>query len=103
MRVESHGGMILTGENQSTWRRTCLNATLYTTNPTWIEPGLCSEWCGLVKSYINGGVLMGQTVSHFSFPGFIHSVIYGVCVFFTTTLLHSGKVTLAVYEMKLRG
>jgi hypothetical protein len=30
---------ILTGENQSTQRKTCLDATLSTTNPTCIDPG----------------------------------------------------------------
>jgi hypothetical protein len=31
--------MNLTGENRSTRRKTCPNATLSTTNPTWIDPG----------------------------------------------------------------
>jgi hypothetical protein len=31
--MESHGGMILTGENRRT-----PSATLYTTNPTWTDP-----------------------------------------------------------------
>jgi hypothetical protein len=39
MSLESDGGMILTGENRRTWRKTCPSATLYTTNPTWIDPG----------------------------------------------------------------
>jgi hypothetical protein len=39
MGMESHGGMILTGENRGTRRQTCPSATLSTTNPTWIEPG----------------------------------------------------------------
>jgi hypothetical protein len=33
------GGMILTGENWRTRRKTCPSATLSTTNPTWIDPG----------------------------------------------------------------
>jgi hypothetical protein len=39
MSVESDGGMILTGENRGTRRKTCPSATLSTTNPTWIDPG----------------------------------------------------------------
>jgi hypothetical protein len=39
MRVESHDGMILTGENWRTWRKTCPSATLFTTNPIWPDPG----------------------------------------------------------------
>jgi hypothetical protein len=35
----STGGIILTGENQSTRRKTCHSATLSTTNPIWTEPG----------------------------------------------------------------
>jgi len=42
----STGGMILTGENRSTRKKTCLRATLSTTNLTWTEleskPGLRS-------------------------------------------------------------
>jgi hypothetical protein len=37
---ESHGGMILTGENRRTLRKTCPSATLSATNPTCIDPGL---------------------------------------------------------------
>jgi hypothetical protein len=40
MSLESDGGMILTGENRITRRETCPNATLSTTNPTWIDPGV---------------------------------------------------------------
>jgi hypothetical protein len=39
MSLESDGGMILTGENRRTLRKTCPSATLSTTNPTWIDPG----------------------------------------------------------------
>jgi hypothetical protein len=39
MSLESEGGMILTGENRRTRRKTCPSATLSTTNPTWIVPG----------------------------------------------------------------
>jgi hypothetical protein len=31
--------MKLTGENQSTLRKSCHSATLSTTNPTWTDPG----------------------------------------------------------------
>jgi hypothetical protein len=36
--MESHGGMILTGENRRTRRKACPTATLSTTNPTWFDP-----------------------------------------------------------------
>jgi hypothetical protein len=39
MSMESHGGIILTGESQITRRKTCHNATLSTINPTWTDPG----------------------------------------------------------------
>jgi hypothetical protein len=39
MSLESDGGMISTGENRRTWRKTCPSATLSTTNPTWIDLG----------------------------------------------------------------
>jgi hypothetical protein len=39
MSVENDGGMTLTGENRRTRRKTCPSATLYTTNPIWIDPG----------------------------------------------------------------
>jgi hypothetical protein len=37
--MESDGGMILTGENRRTRRKTCPSATLSTINPTQIDPG----------------------------------------------------------------
>jgi hypothetical protein len=40
MSLESDGGMILTGGNQRTRRKTCPSATLSTTDPTWIDPGV---------------------------------------------------------------
>jgi hypothetical protein len=39
MKVESHGGMILTWENQRAQRKICPSATLSTTNPTWTDLG----------------------------------------------------------------
>jgi hypothetical protein len=36
--VESHIGMMLTGENRWTRRETCPSATLSTKNPTWTDP-----------------------------------------------------------------
>jgi hypothetical protein len=35
--MESQDGMILTGENQRAWRKTCPNAALSTTNPAWTD------------------------------------------------------------------
>jgi hypothetical protein len=43
MSLESDGGMILTGENRRTERKTCPSATLSTTNPTWIVLGANSD------------------------------------------------------------
>jgi hypothetical protein len=39
MSLESDGGIILTGENRRTRRKTCPSATLSTTNPTWTDQG----------------------------------------------------------------
>jgi hypothetical protein len=38
--MENDSGMILTGENQRTWRKICPSATLSTTNPIWIDTGM---------------------------------------------------------------
>jgi hypothetical protein len=38
--MSSDSGMILTGENQRTWQKTCPNATFPPTNPTWIALGV---------------------------------------------------------------
>jgi hypothetical protein len=40
MSMERHGGMIVIGENQRTQRKACPNATLSTTNPKLIDPGV---------------------------------------------------------------
>jgi hypothetical protein len=41
MSMESHGGLILTGEIRRTRRKTCPITALSTTNPTCTDPGLC--------------------------------------------------------------
>jgi hypothetical protein len=38
--MESHGGMILTGESRRNLRKICTSATLSNTNPTCTNPGL---------------------------------------------------------------
>jgi hypothetical protein len=43
MRVESHGGMILTGENQRSWSKPSPITTLSTINPTRTKLDLCGE------------------------------------------------------------
>jgi hypothetical protein len=61
MSLESNGGMILTGKNRRTRRKTCPSATLSTTNPTWIDPDANPDlrgqrpepWHGLSKSIKN--------------------------------------------------
>jgi hypothetical protein len=37
--MNTHGGMILTGEDQITWSKTCPSATLFSTNPACTDPG----------------------------------------------------------------
>jgi hypothetical protein len=39
MSMKNDGGIIMTGENRRTQRKTCRSAILSTTNPTWTEPG----------------------------------------------------------------
>jgi hypothetical protein len=39
MSLGSDDGMILTGKNRRTRRKTCPSATLSTTNPTWVDSG----------------------------------------------------------------
>jgi hypothetical protein len=39
LSMESHGGMILTGESRRPRRKTCPNSDLSTTNPAWTDPG----------------------------------------------------------------
>jgi hypothetical protein len=40
----SNGGMMLTGENSDTWRKTCPSVSLSITNPTWIRIGSNSNF-----------------------------------------------------------
>jgi hypothetical protein len=58
MSMESHGGMILTGKTEEL-RKTCPNATLSTTNPTWTNLdanlGLCGEM--LVANHLSHGLV----------------------------------------------
>jgi hypothetical protein len=55
MSLESDSGMILTGENRRTRRKTCPSATLSTTNPIWIcpgtNPGLSGETWAIARPY----------------------------------------------------
>jgi hypothetical protein len=44
--MESHGGMILTGENRRSRSKTCPIATLSTKNPTWTDLGEKLRICG---------------------------------------------------------
>jgi hypothetical protein len=39
MSMESHGGIILTGETEKKQEKTCPSATLSAINPTWTDPG----------------------------------------------------------------
>jgi hypothetical protein len=42
--IWSSGGMILTGENRRTRRKSCPGATLCITNPTWTDLAVRSRW-----------------------------------------------------------
>jgi hypothetical protein len=46
MSMESHSGMILTGENWITQIKSCPSATLSKKNPTWTDPGVNLGLCG---------------------------------------------------------
>jgi hypothetical protein len=74
--LESDGGMILTGENQRTRRRTCPSATMSTTNPTWIDPcanpgfrgdrpatNLLSQWRGQLTDHFLCPLLYSQFIA----------------------------------------
>jgi hypothetical protein len=41
--IWSSNGMILTGKNRSSWRKTCPSAILSTINPTWTDLGIHGE------------------------------------------------------------
>jgi hypothetical protein len=43
--VESYGGMILTGKNRSTRRKSAPVPTLSTTDPTWTDPSANPVLC----------------------------------------------------------
>jgi hypothetical protein len=70
MSMESHGGMMLTAENERTCRETCPSATLSITNPTWTDPG--------AKPGLRGEILMTNRLSYgtaFTLSKFNRSVI----------------------------
>jgi hypothetical protein len=46
MSIENECGMILTGKTEELGEKTCPSATLSTTNPTWIDPGVNPELRG---------------------------------------------------------
>jgi hypothetical protein len=47
MCMDSHGGVILTGENRRNLRKKpCPSVILFTTNPTWTDPGAKAGLCG---------------------------------------------------------
>jgi hypothetical protein len=50
MSIESHGEMILKGENRRTLAKTCPSATLSIQNPTWTDPGTNSGLGGEKKA-----------------------------------------------------
>jgi hypothetical protein len=87
MSLESDGGMILTGENRRTRRKTCPSATL-STNPTWIDPsanpGLRGEMPA-TNDLSHGTAakrdLVGKIHDHFSrdFHLLRYQVIAGYC------------------------
>jgi hypothetical protein len=56
------GGMVLTGEDWRTRRKTPPHSTLFTTNPKWMDPGLVrwdlGDWPPDVKKKINLELLL---------------------------------------------
>jgi hypothetical protein len=62
MSMESHGGMILTGENRKSQSKICPSATLSTTNPTWNDSsentGLHNE--RLVTNHLSNGMTLNE-------------------------------------------
>jgi hypothetical protein len=61
--------MKLTGENRTTWGKTCPSATLSTTNPTWTDRCERAEpWHGL-SSYVTSYCNMTRFLQHALFAG----------------------------------
>jgi hypothetical protein len=62
--VWSIGGVILTGENRSTWRKTYLGATVSTISVTrtdmGLNPGLCSQ--SMATNHLNHGTLQCKAI-----------------------------------------
>jgi hypothetical protein len=42
----------IVGENRRTWRKTCPSATVFATNPTWIDPGVNLSLSNITAIYI---------------------------------------------------
>jgi hypothetical protein len=61
-------GMILTGENRNTWREICSNATLFTTNLTWIGLRTNVGLGGEKSASHSWGVRDGRLHPGFLFP-----------------------------------
>jgi len=64
--------MILTGEIQSTWRKTRSDAALSHTNPTWsclaLEPSLCVMFCTDHLPDDVGNIIFGQVYEYWLIP-----------------------------------
>jgi hypothetical protein len=50
MTMESHGGMILTGENGRTQTKTCSTSTFSAINPTWTDLVMNMDMSGEVPA-----------------------------------------------------
>jgi hypothetical protein len=60
--------MILTGEDRITLRKTCPSDTLFTTNPTWTDPGAEDALCSPTEIYVSE-VLSAAIIRVASSPG----------------------------------
>jgi hypothetical protein len=72
--IWSSGGMILTGENRRTWRKSCPSATLSTTNRTWTDLGENSVLHSKKPetNRLSYGTVLQQIQNFTCFPEMIH-------------------------------
>jgi hypothetical protein len=71
--------MKLTGENRSTWGKTCPSVTLSTTNPTWTDPGS--------NPRLRGGRPATNRLSQLHGLSYVYSVYCGIgSLFYPTTI-----------------
>jgi hypothetical protein len=66
MNEWSNGGMILTGQNRSTEKKTCVGTACSIANPAWSGLGLNLELCGerLATDCTNHGTIQLYSYTH---------------------------------------